>query len=68
MQILSEIRLLEKEIKRIKLMHSLGKISLSDSKKEIRVLDSRLKVLVKALPEKERTALLFRKEYRSVDY
>ncbi len=66
--ILGEIKSLENEIKRIKLMHSIGKISLAESKKEIRILDSRLKSLMNGLPEKDRSEILFRKEYHSVHY
>ncbi|MBI2172848.1 MAG: hypothetical protein HYT73_01400 [Candidatus Aenigmarchaeota archaeon] len=65
---MTEIKSLENDKKRIKLLHSLGKIPFEQSKKEIRILDSRLKVLMDSLPEKERSMLLFRKEYHSVHY
>ncbi len=66
--ILGEIKSLENDKKRVKLLHSLGKIPFEQSKKEIRVLDAKLKTLLQSLPEKERSLLLFRKEYNSVDY
>ena len=65
---LAEIKSLENDKKRIKLLHSLGKIPFEQSKKEIRILDVKLKTLLQSLPEKERSMLLFRKEYHSVHY
>ena len=65
---LAEIKSLENDKKRIKLLHSLGKIPFEQSKKEIRILDAKLKTLLQSLPEKERNAILFRKEYHSVHY
>lgn len=65
---LREIKALENDMKRIKLLHSLGKIPLSESKREIRILDDRLKALMGNLPEKDRNDILFRKEYHSVHY
>ena len=63
MQIEIEIKSLEREIKKIKLMHSLGKIPFEQSKKEIRALESRIKSVLEGMPAHERGIFLLRKEF-----
>ncbi len=57
------IRLLEREIEKVKMMHSLGKLSTNDAKKMILQLDSYVMKNVNSLPEYERQFYLIKKEF-----
>lgn len=58
-----EIKALENEIRRIKLLNSLGKLQLGEAKREIRILESRIKSLMESLPAHQKEMMLLRKEF-----
>jgi len=59
---------LEKESERIKSMHFLSQISLSDAKQRISKINEEIRELLKHLPEHERELYNIKKELRSLDF
>ena len=59
----SEIRKLERDIERIKMLHSLKRVTHEAAKSEIKQLEERLLVHVSALPPHEQQMFLLRKEF-----
>ena len=59
----SNIRRLERDIERIKMLHNLKRMTHDAAKSEIKQLEEKLLLHVNALPEYERQVYLIRKEF-----
>jgi hypothetical protein len=66
-EIYRQIKLLEKEIDTIKMLHSLGKMNLLSAKNKIKNLDAQLMKHVEKLPEYDKHLYLIKKEFGHVD-
>jgi hypothetical protein len=66
-EIYRQIKLLEREIDTIKMLHSLGKMNLLGAKTKIKDLDARLMQHVEKLPEYDKHLYMIKKEFRHLD-
>ncbi|MBS3053462.1 MAG: hypothetical protein J4469_03075 [Candidatus Aenigmarchaeota archaeon] len=59
----NKIRQIENKLHKVKTLHSLGKLDVKETKDQLRLLESELKILVNYLPETEKHYYFYKRLY-----